>query len=43
MRDEIEAAIEEAGWTGEAFKKMGKLDNFIKESQRLSPLGACKS
>lgn len=43
MRDEIEAAVEETGWAGESFKRMGKLDSFIKESQRLSPLSVCKS
>ncbi|KAK0212166.1 cytochrome P450 [Desarmillaria ectypa] len=34
LRDEVEAAIAEEGWTKAATGKMNKLDSFIKEAQR---------
>lgn len=39
LREEIEAAIKEYGWTKHAVMKMRKLDSFIKEALRLNPLG----
>ncbi len=41
LREEIEAAIKQEGWTKAALDQMHKLDSFIKESQRLHPVGAC--
>ncbi|KAF8343222.1 cytochrome P450 [Amanita rubescens] len=37
MREEVEAVINEEGWTKSAIGKLRKLDSFLKESQRLSP------
>ncbi|PBK68902.1 cytochrome P450 [Armillaria solidipes] len=34
LRDEVEAAITEEGWTKPAMGKMNQLDSFIKEAQR---------
>ncbi|KAG5651324.1 hypothetical protein H0H81_009077 [Sphagnurus paluster] len=39
MREEIEEVIEREGWTHNAMNQMFKVDSFIKESQRLNPLG----
>ncbi|KAM6493880.1 Cytochrome P450 [Amanita muscaria] len=36
MRDEVEAVIQEEGWSKNAIGKMRKLDSFVKESLRLS-------
>ncbi|OSX67133.1 hypothetical protein POSPLADRAFT_1051288 [Postia placenta MAD-698-R-SB12] len=36
LREEVEAAIKEHGWTKDAIEKMWKLDSFMRESQRLS-------
>ncbi|KAF8153783.1 cytochrome P450 [Crassisporium funariophilum] len=40
LRDEVEEVIKREGWTKEGLDKMHKLDSFIKESQRLHPLGS---
>ncbi|KAJ7578344.1 cytochrome P450 [Mycena floridula] len=40
LREEIEAVVKEHGWTKSAIGKMVKLDSFLKESQRLTGLGA---
>ncbi|KAG7094516.1 hypothetical protein E1B28_005347 [Marasmius oreades] len=37
LRAEIEAVIEEHGWTKVALGRMKKLDSFIKEVQRINP------
>ncbi|KZS89033.1 cytochrome P450 [Sistotremastrum niveocremeum HHB9708] len=39
LRQEVEAAVAELGWTKEAIARCVKLDSFIKESQRLTGLG----
>ncbi|KAJ3769084.1 cytochrome P450 [Lentinula raphanica] len=36
LREEIEATVEESGWTKEAIGKMRKLDSFVKETLRFS-------
>ncbi|KXN92692.1 Ent-kaurene oxidase, partial [Leucoagaricus sp. SymC.cos] len=36
LREEIEAVVEEDGWTKPALFRMRKVDSFLKESQRLS-------
>ncbi|KAJ3785534.1 cytochrome P450 [Lentinula aff. detonsa] len=36
LREEIEAVVEESGWTKEAVSKMRKLDSFLKETLRFS-------
>lgn len=41
LRREVEEVTETYGWTYEALTKMHKIDSFLMESQRLSPLGAC--
>ena len=43
MRKELEAMIREEGLSKVSIGKLRKLDSFIKESLRLSPIGACKS
>lgn len=35
LREEVEAAIAQDGWTREAFRKMPKVDSFLKECMRL--------
>ncbi|KAI0045053.1 cytochrome P450 [Auriscalpium vulgare] len=35
LRQEIEAAVAEDGWTKRALQKMRKLDSFLRESQRM--------
>ncbi|KAF8665785.1 hypothetical protein AX16_000232 [Volvariella volvacea WC 439] len=40
LREEITAVIESEGWSKTAMGKLRKLDSFVKESQRLSGLGA---
>ncbi|KAF8736329.1 hypothetical protein AX14_000503 [Amanita brunnescens Koide BX004] len=36
MREEVEAVIQEDGWTQAAIDKLSKVDSFVKESLRLS-------
>jgi cytochrome P450 len=43
LRDEVEEALSEEGWTKTALDRMSKVDSFIKESQRLHPAAICKS
>ena len=45
LRAEVEGVIEREGWTTEALDQMYKVHNFIKESQRKTPLGnrECRS
>jgi hypothetical protein len=35
LREEVDAAIEEEGWTKAGMDKMYKLDSFVRETQRL--------
>ncbi|GJE88287.1 cytochrome P450 [Phanerochaete sordida] len=35
LREEVESAIAEDGWTREAFRKMPRVDSFLKETMRL--------
>ena len=39
LRAEVEEVIEREDWTKEALDEMYKVDSFIKESQRKTPLG----
>ena len=41
LREEIEAVIQEQGWSKASVTKMTKLDSFVKETMRLSPTTAC--
>ncbi|KIL60305.1 hypothetical protein M378DRAFT_168332 [Amanita muscaria Koide BX008] len=36
LRDEIEAVINEEGWSKDSIRKLRKVDSFVKESMRLS-------
>ena len=38
IREEIESIIAEDGWSKASIMKMRKLESFMKESQRYSPL-----
>ncbi|KAF9445594.1 cytochrome P450 [Macrolepiota fuliginosa MF-IS2] len=40
LRQEMEEAIAEEGWTKNAMDKMHKLDSFIKETMRMRPISA---
>lgn len=40
LREEIEDAIKQHGWTKDAFTAMRKFDSFIKESSRTGGLGS---
>ena len=40
LREEIEELITEHGWSKDGLDSMVKLDSFLKETQRLSPLGS---
>ncbi|KAF8897197.1 cytochrome P450 [Infundibulicybe gibba] len=40
LREEVEAVIKEDGWSKTAMGKMRKLDSFLRESQRLTGIGA---
>ena len=43
LRKEIQQVVEEeGGWTLAAINRMGKLDSFLKESQRMNHPGLCK-
>jgi cytochrome P450 len=42
LREEVEELIKREGWTKAALEQMHKLDSFVKESQRLHPVGVCK-
>jgi len=42
LRDEVQEALSQEGWTKAALDRMRKLDSFIKESQRLHPASICK-
>ena len=39
LREEVEEVIESEGWTKAGLDQMHKIDSFIRESQRLTPLG----
>ncbi len=38
LRQEIETAVSEEGWTKAAIDKMHKIDSFLRETQRLDGL-----
>ena len=40
LREEIDAAVQEGGWTKESVAKMWKLDSFLRESQRMNGISA---
>ena len=42
MREEVEAALQEDGWTYASIGKLSKVDSFIKESLRSSVMNACR-
>ena len=41
MREEVEAVLQEDGWTQAAIDKLSKVDSFVKESLRLSVMDVC--
>ena len=43
MREEVEAALQEGGWTHASIGKLSKVDSFVKESLRSSVIDACRS
>ena len=43
LREEVNAVVEEYGWTKAAIDRMYRIDSFIRESQRLNPVGTSES
>lgn len=43
LREEVETVTKREGWTKAALDKMHKVDSFVKESQRLHPVGTRES
>lgn len=43
LREEVDEILQREGWTKKAMDEMVRVDSFVKESQRLSPLsnGTC--
>ena len=41
LREEVQGAIEKHGWTKQALDSLRKIDSFMTESQRLSPIASC--
>ena len=39
LREEVNAVVGEYGWTKAAIDRMYRVDSFIRESQRLDPVG----
>ena len=39
LRQEVQAAVDEEGWTRAGLDKMYKVDSFLRETQRLDGLG----
>jgi cytochrome P450 len=39
LREEVDEVTKREGWTKSALDQMHKLDSFVKESQRLHPIG----
>lgn len=42
LREEAAQVVEECGWTKDAVDRLEKLDSFIRETQRISPLASGK-
>ena len=42
LREEVEMALGESGWTRDAIAKLRKIDSFIKEGVRFEGTGICK-
>ncbi|KZT66093.1 cytochrome P450 [Daedalea quercina L-15889] len=40
LREEVEAAVREEGWTKAALNRMRRVDSFLRETQRFAGLGA---
>ena len=43
MRDEVDAIVNDEGWSKLAMQKMRRVDSFLKECQRIYGLGSCAS
>lgn len=41
LREDVQSAISEEGWTKKGVMRMRKLDSFIKETMRMHPLLQC--
>lgn len=42
LREEIKDVLQDDGWQKDTHTKLHKMDSFLKESQRFSPLTLCK-
>jgi hypothetical protein len=43
LREEVESAVREDGWSKAAMGKCSKLDSFLRESQRFNGVSASQS
>ena len=43
LRKEVEQVVQEKGWTTQGLNDLKKIDSFMTESQRLSPIASCIS
>ena len=43
LREEVVRVIQEKGWTKQALDHLWRIDSFMTESQRLSPIASCTS
>ena len=43
LREEVEWVVAKDGWSKASMQKMRKVDSFLRETQRMCGLGACKS
>jgi len=42
LREEVDELTKREGWTDSALEQMHRIDSFVKESQRLHPVGICE-
>ena len=42
LREEVEEVVKSEGWTKAGLDQMHKIDSFIRETQRLHPIGIRK-
>src|SRR5258708_1861305 len=42
LREEVDEVTKREGWTESALEQMHRIDSFVKESQRLHPVGVCE-
>ena len=43
LREEVEATVENNGWSRSSLSKMHKVDSFLKETMRIEGVNTCRS